>query len=377
MNTCGLCVHARKWSRLLWGLLLVAGIDGGALFVAADAGAQPIPPGVVRLVEDGIPFGSATVHRTAPVFMAPDQKILALSQTRPEELVRHITYATNTIRILGCWPEICMAEQSVANADLSPSTNVLRYGWTPHFVWKHADGESLPWVVPLADARSNADPTAESIVKTVEVFRAGKEHIFGRLGLPWMGDAEIRHHPDSGSFYAKLGRMTAEKFGTNQVSIRSFWSSNTLELTYGLANGRSIYHCQIKFESTPPDKWTLASVHTYNIPEMHARPDPRALVESYTFTEIGTPKISVNDAKNPMTFLKWKEWLEFYEGRWITRNHDGGIVELPGFGKRPALFGLKAATIPLLIISSCAVCLLLARGIWKKMAKSKAQHQQP
>ncbi len=357
-------------------VLAMLGLAAGALALGltVSAAESGIPAEVIRVVEDGIEPGSVIVHRVAPTMTVSEGKIQALAKSRPEELLRHLVQTTNTIRILTRASGVSLVEQSLAGLRTNGPSVVIRYGWTPHFIWKHTEGESMPWVIPVAEIPASEDPFVKAIAESIEAFRIGHEHLLRNLGLPWLGKAVIRHDPQAGVFVATLASDAVRKFQTNEVVLHPQWSGNQLELAYQFLGGKHSYLSQIRFGTAPNGVHTIESVHTYSVPDLQARPDPRALVEAVLFQEMGEPKVNEEEARSPMRVFKWKEWFEFLAGRWVVQNMDGSTQELPGFGRQARFSGSYRTITVLVLVSSGVVCLLLTRGLWQKMARSRMQH---
>ena len=380
--------------RLLAGLALMSAVMGLPLGAETPA----IPADVIQIVVEGINPGSVTIERMRPDMREPDAKLVAtmvsLAKGKPEELLKisqefqkFMVLTTNTIRILTRTPEVGLVEQSFSSAD---STNVSRgrYGWTPHFTWKHDEGESMPWVVPMAEIAHVKEIRAESIMRSNDASRIGHENLLHNLGLTWLGGSQIRHDPETGVFVATLGENAALKFKTNEVVLHPHWAGNLLELTYEfpLSGSRfssavvtslpERYLAQIQFVASAEGRRVLESVRTYTVPDFQARPDPRALAEAVQFRDMGPPKVSEEEAQAPMHHLKWKEWFELLNGRWVIRNRDGSTTDLPNWEKPTSFWGLGPTTTLLLWIFSGLICLLVARFIWRKMAATKQNKKQ-
>jgi hypothetical protein len=349
-----------------------------------------IPADVIQIVVEGINPGSVTIERVRPDMRQPDAKLVgtmvSLAKGKPEELLKiseefqkFMVLTTNTLRILTRTPGVGLVEQSFSSAD---STNVSRgrYGWTPHFTWKHDEGESMPWVVPMAEIAQVKETRAESIMKSNDASRIGHENLLHNLGLTWLGGSQIRHDPETGVFVATLGENAVQKFKTNEVVLHPHWEGNLLELTYefplsGSRFSSSLviplperYLAQIQFVTSAEGRRLLESVRTYTMPDFQARPDPRALVEAVRFRDMGPPKISDEEARAPMHHLKWKEWFELLNGRWVIRNRDGSTMDLPNWDKPTPFWGLGPTTTLLLWIFSGFILLLVVRFIRENIA---------
>jgi hypothetical protein len=311
---------------LMAGLALMSAVMGLPLGAETPA----IPADVIQIVVEGINPGSVTIERVRPDMREPDAKLVgtmvSLAKGKPEELLKiseefqkFMVLTTNTLQILTRTPEVGLVEQSFFSAD---STNVSRgrYGWTPHFTWKHDEGESMPWVVPMAEIAQVKETRAESIMKSNDASRIGHENLLHNLGLTWLGGSQIRHDPETGVFVATLGENAVQKFKTNEVVLHPHWEGNLLELTYefplsGSRFSSSLviplperYLAQIQFVTSAEGRRLLESVRTYTMPDFQARPDPRALVEAVQFRDMGPPKISDEEARAPMHHLKWHYW---------------------------------------------------------------------
>jgi len=351
-----------------------------------------IPADVIQTVVEGIKADAVTLERVSPEMKAPDAKVLgkmlSLADGKPEELLKIsekfqnlLILTTNTIRILTRTPDVGLVEQSFSSAD---RTNISRgrYGWTPHFAWTHDDGESMAWVVPIAELQHQKEIRAESILKSNHASRIAHENLLQNLGLVWLGGAQIRYDAKQGLFVATLGNHAALKFKTNEVILHPHWSNQQLELTYEFPRDESRrygtitplperYRAQLNFMTSPEGRQVLESVRTYSVPNFQATPDPQALVEAIQFRDMGPNRVSEEDARVPMQHLNWKEWLEFLNGRWVIRNRDGSTTDLPEWDK-PS-WNLESKAILLLWIFSGLICLLLAGALGKKMAKSGYQ----
>jgi hypothetical protein len=352
-----------------------------------------IPADVIQIVVEGINPGSVTIERVRPDMRQPDAKLVgtmvSLAKGKPEELLKiteefqkFMVLTTNTLRILTRTPGVGLVEQSFSSAD---STNVSRgrYGWTPHFTWKHDEGESMPWVVPMAEIAQVKGTRAESIMKSNDASRIGHENLLHNLGLTWLGGSQIRHDPETGVFVATLGENAVQKFKTNEVVLHPHWEGNLLELTYefplsGSRFSSSLviplperYLAQIQFVTSAEGRRLLESVRTYTMPDFQARPDPRALVEAVRFRDMGPPKISDEEARAPMHHLKWKEWFELLNGRWVIRNRDGSTMDLPNWDKPTPFWSLGPTTNLLLWIFSGFILLLVVRFIRENIAVKK------
>ncbi len=375
------------------GLALVGAVVGFPL----GAETSTIPTEVIQVVVEGINPGSVTIERIRPDMREPDAKLVgtmvSLAMDKPEELLKiseefqkFMVLTTNTLRIITRTPEVGLVEQSFSSAD---STNISRgrYGWTPHFTWKHDEGESMPWVVPMVEIAQVKETRAESIVKSNNASRIGHENLLHNLGLTWLGGSQIRHDPKTGVFLATLGENAVLKFKTNEVVLHPHWATNLLELTYEfpLSGSRfsstlgtplpERYLAQIQFVTSAEGRRVLESVRTYTVPNFQARPDPRALVEAVQFRDMGPPKVSDEEARAPMHHLKWKEWFELLNGRWVIRNRDGSTTDLPNWDKPTPYWGLGPTANLLLWIFSGLICLLVARFVWRKMAATKQNKQ--
>lgn len=370
--------------------LLMAGLAlvDSSIGIALDAEPSTPPTEVIQVVTEGINPDSVTIERISPDMREPDvklvEKMISLANGKPEELLKiseefqkFMVMTTNTIRILTRTPKVSLVEQSFSSADTT-NTSRGRYGWTPHFTWKHKEGESMPWVVPLAEITNYKNSDAENIVETNDAHRLGHENILHNLGLVWLGGSQIRHDPQKRVFVATLGTDAMRKFKTNEVTLYPRWSDHLLELAYEFpgSGSRSYgalsplperYLAQIRFAPSPEGRRVLESVRTYSVPDLQARPDPRTLVEAIQFRDMGPPKLSEEEARTPMQHLKWKEWLEFLNGQWVVRNRDGSTTDLPEWNK-PS-WNLGRTTTLVLLIFSGLICLLLAGGIWRKLAQ--------
>jgi len=374
---------------LMAGLALMSAVMGLPL----SAETSTIPADVIQIVVEGINPGSVTIERVRPDMRQPDAKLVgtmvSLAKGKPEELLKiseefqkFMVLTTNTLQILTRTPEVGLVEQSFSSAD---STNVSRgrYGWTPHFTWKHDEGESMPWVVPMAEIAQVKETRAESIMKSNDASRIGHENLLHNLGLTWLGGSQIRHDPETGVFVATLGENAVQKFKTNEVVLHPHWEGNLLELTYefplsGSRFSSSLviplperYLAQIQFVTSAEGRRLLESVRTYTMPDFQARPDPRALVEAVRFRDMGPPKISDEEARAPMHHLKWKEWFELLNGRWVIRNRDGSTMDLPNWDKPTPFWGLGPTTNLLLWIFSGFILLLVVRFIRENIAVKK------
>ena len=374
---------------LMAGLALMSAVMGLPL----SAETSTIPADVIQIVVEGINPGSVTIERVRPDMRQPDAKLVgtmvSLAKGKPEELLKiseefqkFMVLTTNTLQILTRTPEVGLVEQSFSSAD---STNVSRgrYGWTPHFTWKHDEGESMPWVVPMAEIAQVKETRAESIMKSNDASRIGHENLLHNLGLTWLGGSQIRHDPETGVFVATLGENAVQKFKTNEVVLHPHWEGNLLELTYefplsGSRFSSSLviplperYLAQIQFVTSAEGRRLLESVRTYTMPDFQARPDPRALVEAVRFRDMGPPKISDEEARAPMHHLKWKEWFELLNGRWVIRNRDGSTMDLPNWDKPTPFWGLGPTTTLLLWIFSGFILLLVVRFIRENIAVKK------
>jgi hypothetical protein len=375
--------------RLLAGLALMSAVMGLPLGAETPA----IPADVIQIVVEGINPGSVTIERVSPDMREPDAKLVAtmvsLAKGKPEELLKisqefqkFMVLTTNTMRILTRTPEVGLVEQSFSSAD---STNISRgrYGWTPHFTWDHKERESMAWVVPVTELAHFQNDSAQRRAESNEAHRVGNENILHNLGLVWLGGSKIRHDPETGVFVATLGIHAVQKFKTNEVVLHPHWEGNLLELTYEFPLSGSRFSsslvtplperhlAQIQFVTSAEGRRVLESVRNYSVPNFQARPDPRALVEAVQFRDMGPPKVSEEEARAPMHHLKWKEWLEFLNGRWVIRNRDGSTTDLPDWNKPTSFWGLGPTTTLLLWIFSGLICLLVARFIWRKMAATK------
>ena len=371
------------------GLALMSAVMGLPL----SAETSTIPADVIQIVVEGINPGSVTIERVRPDMRQPDAKLVgtmvSLAKGKPEELLKiseefqkFMVLTTNTLQILTRTPGVGLVEQSFSSAD---STNVSRgrYGWTPHFTWKHDEGESMPWVVPMAEIAQVKETRAESIMKSNDASRIGHENLLHNLGLTWLGGSQIRHDPETGVFVATLGENAVQKFKTNEVVLHPHWEGNLLELTYefplsGSRFSSSLviplperYLAQIQFVTSAEGRRLLESVRTYTMPDFQARPDPRALVEAVRFRDMGPPKISDEEARAPMHHLKWKEWFELLNGRWVIRNRDGSTMDLPNWDKPTPFWGLGPTTNLLLWIFSGFILLLVVRFIRENIAVKK------
>jgi hypothetical protein len=374
---------------LMAGLALMSAVMGLPL----GAETSTIPADVIQIVVEGINPGSVTIERVRPDMRQPDAKLVgtmvSLAKGKPEELLKiseefqkFMVLTTNTLQILTRTPGVGLVEQSFSSAD---STNVSRgrYGWTPHFTWKHDEGESMPWVVPMAEIAQVKETRAESIMKSNDASRIGHENLLHNLGLTWLGGSQIRHDPETGVFVATLGENAVQKFKTNEVVLHPHWEGNLLELTYefplsGSRFSSSLviplperYLAQIQFVTSAEGRRLLESVRTYTMPDFQARPDPRALVEAVRFRDMGPPKISDEEARAPMHHLKWKEWFELLNGRWVIRNRDGSTMDLPNWDKPTPFWGLGPTTNLLLWIFSGFILLLVVRFIRENIAVKK------
>jgi hypothetical protein len=374
---------------LMAGLALMSAVMGLPL----SAETSTIPADVIQIVVEGINPGSVTIERVRPDMRQPDAKLVgtmvSLAKGKPEELLKiseefqkFMVLTTNTLQILTRTPGVGLVEQSFSSAD---STNVSRgrYGWTPHFTWKHDEGESMPWVVPMAEIAQVKETRAESIMKSNDASRIGHENLLHNLGLTWLGGSQIRHDPETGVFVATLGENAVQKFKTNEVVLHPHWEGNLLELTYefplsGSRFSSSLviplperYLAQIQFVTSAEGRRLLESVRTYTMPDFQARPDPRALVEAVRFRDMGPPKISDEEARAPMHHLKWKEWFELLNGRWVIRNRDGSTMDLPNWDKPTPFWGLGPTTNLLLWIFSGFILLLVVRFIRENIAVKK------
>ena len=374
---------------LMAGLALMSAVMGLPL----SAETSTIPADVIQIVVEGINPGSVTIERVRPDMRQPDAKLVgtmvSLAKGKPEELLKiseefqkFMVLTTNTLQILTRIPGVGLVEQSFSSAD---STNVSRgrYGWTPHFTWKHDEGESMPWVVPMAEIAQVKETRAESIMKSNDASRIGHENLLHNLGLTWLGGSQIRHDPETGVFVATLGENAVQKFKTNEVVLHPHWEGNLLELTYefplsGSRFSSSLviplperYLAQIQFVTSAEGRRLLESVRTYTMPDFQARPDPRALVEAVRFRDMGPPKISDEEARAPMHHLKWKEWFELLNGRWVIRNRDGSTMDLPNWDKPTPFWGLGPTTTLLLWIFSGFILLLVVRFIRENIAVKK------
>jgi len=374
---------------LMAGLALMSAVMGLPL----SAETSTIPADVIQIVVEGINPGSVTIERVRPDMRQPDAKLVgtmvSLAKGKPEELLKiseefqkFMVLTTNTLQILTRTPGVGLVEQSFSSAD---STNVSRgrYGWTPHFTWKHDEGESMPWVVPMAEIAQVKETRAESIMKSNDASRIGHENLLHNLGLTWLGGSQIRHDPETGVFVATLGENAVQKFKTNEVVLHPHWEGNLLELTYefplsGSRFSSSLviplperYLAQIQFVTSAEGRRLLESVRTYTMPDFQARPDPRALVEAVRFRDMGPPKISDEEARAPMHHLKWKEWFELLNGRWVIRNRDGSTMDLPNWDKPTPFWGLGPTTTLLLWIFSGFILLLVVRFIRENIAVKK------
>lgn len=374
---------------LMAGLALMSAVMGLPL----SAETSTIPADVIQIVVEGINPGSVTIERVRPDMRQPDAKLVgtmvSLAKGKPEELLKiseefqkFMVLTTNTLQILTRTPGVGLVEQSFSSAD---STNVSRgrYGWTPHFTWKHDEGESMPWVVPMAEIAQVKETRAESIMKSNDASRIGHENLLHNLGLTWLGGSQIRHDPETGVFVATLGENAVQKFKTNEVVLHPHWEGNLLELTYefplsGSRFSSSLvtplperYLAQIQFVTSAEGRRLLESVRTYTMPDFQARPDPRALVEAVRFRDMGPPKISDEEARAPMHHLKWKEWFELLNGRWVIRNWDGSTMDLPNWDKPTPFWGLGPTTTLLLWIFSGFILLLVVRFIRENIAVKK------
>ena len=165
--------------------------------------------------------------------------------------------------------------------------------------------------------------------------------------------------------------------------LHPHWEGNLLELTYefplsGSRFSSSLviplperYLAQIQFVTSAEGRRLLESVRTYTMPDFQARPDPRALVEAVRFRDMGPPKISDEEARAPMHHLKWKEWFELLNGRWVIRNRDGSTMDLPNWDKPTPFWGLGPTTNLLLWIFSGFILLLVVRFIRENIAVKK------
>ena len=176
------------------GLALMSAVMGLPL----SAETSTIPADVIQIVVEGINPGSVTIERVRPDMRQPDAKLVgtmvSLAKGKPEELLKiseefqkFMVLTTNTLQILTRTPGVGLVEQSFSSAD---STNVSRgrYGWTPHFNWKHDEGESMPWVVPMAEIAQVKETRAESIMKSNDASRIGHENLLHNLGLTSIWD---------------------------------------------------------------------------------------------------------------------------------------------------------------------------------------------
>jgi len=374
---------------LMAGLALMSAVMGLPL----SAETSTIPADVIQIVVEGINPGSVTIERVRPDMRQPDAKLVgtmvSLAKGKPEELLKiseefqkFMVLTTNTLQILTRTPGVGLVEQSFSSAD---STNVSRgrYGWTPHFTWKHDEGESMPWVVPMAEIAQVKETRAESIMKSNDASRIGHENLLHNLGLTWLGGSQIRHDPETGVFVATLGENAVQKFKTNEVVLHPHWEGNLLELTYEFPLSGSRFSnslvtplperhlAQILFVTSAEGRRVLESVRNYSVPNFQARPDPRALVEAIQLRDMGPPKISDEEARAPMHHLKRKEWFELLNGRWVIRNRDGSTMDLPNWDKPTPFWGLGPTTTLLLWIFSGFILLLVVRFIRENIAVKK------
>jgi hypothetical protein len=374
---------------LMAGLALMSAVMGLPLGAETPA----IPADVIQIVVEGINPGSVTIERVSPDMREPDAKLVAtmvsLAKGKPEELLKiseefqkFMVLTTNTLQILTRTPGVGLVEQSFSSAD---STNVSRgrYGWTPHFTWDHMERESMAWVVPVTELAHFKNDSAQRRAESNEAHRVGNENLLHNLGLVWLGGSKIRHNPETGVFVATLGIHAVQKFKTNEVVLHPHWEGNLLELTYefplsGSRFSSSLviplperYLAQIQFVTSAEGRRLLESVRTYTMPDFQARPDPRALVEAVRFRDMGPPKISDEEARAPMHHLKWKEWFELLNGRWVIRNRDGSTMDLPNWDKPTPFWGLGPTTNLLLWIFSGFILLLVVRFIRENIAVKK------